>query len=389
MSAREQLYSRTTGTITPIRNTQYVQTTPSIPVVAPLPMGDYIEETVKYAGPKLGPSIYSADPIPDMEEETVKIQQIHKSPVKIGYGDTTYDEPVIVTRGVSQYRVPTRQTNLPVPEKTTTIITKTGTDNVLRTEQEIRSFNHDNRIAGVRKTEIPVTSGISVMPRSSVVPRTSAMPRSHVMSRKSETSMNPRNSETSRCATPRYEDEVDIIQIPDDYSSFENLNTTNRHFRNQQDSQYREYRDIQQQLEEALRRHTELQAQYDDFVAKVQLLTNIKPPHRKYELASAGNRLITLTFRYPDGHKIQHSFDNREILATIIDTIRYDLKSLDDLKLEVSRGALTCGMNDSTLNCGIVDGDIITVSYITDAMHRNSSINNNVITETISSTYNY
>jgi hypothetical protein len=95
------------------------------------------------------------------------------------------------------------------------------------------------------------------------------------------------------------------------------------------------------------------------------LIKNMSPPNYRYDITNFNtNDLIILRFTLPTNKQVNHSFHKDEPLITLINQIKYDLRYLYGLVLNIAgRQVISCDYNYTISQCGIPNRSTIYVSY--------------------------
>jgi len=98
---------------------------------------------------------------------------------------------------------------------------------------------------------------------------------------------------------------------------------------------------------------------------ELQLIKNMPPPIYRYDITNFNNNdLIILRFTLPTNKQVNHTFHKDEPLITLINQIKYDLRYLYGLVLNISgRHVISCDYNYTISQCGIQNRSTIYVSY--------------------------
>ena len=126
-------------------------------------------------------------------------------------------------------------------------------------------------------------------------------------------------------------------------------------------------------LEEELRSQFEERLRFEE-VEKIRLMRieeelllikNMPPPIYRYDITNFNNNdLIILRFKLPTNKQVNHSFHKDEPLITLINQIKYDLRYLYGLVLNIAgRQVISCDYNYTISQCGIPNRSTIYVSY--------------------------
>jgi hypothetical protein len=126
-------------------------------------------------------------------------------------------------------------------------------------------------------------------------------------------------------------------------------------------------------LEEELRLQFEERLRFEE-VEKIRLMRieeelllikNMSPPNYRYDITNFNtNDLIILRFTLPTNKQVNHSFHKDEPLITLINQIKYDLRYLYGLVLNIAgRQVISCDYNYTISQCGIPNRSTIYVSY--------------------------
>lgn len=346
MSTRPQLYSKTTMRVTPrLMNTG--MTVPVIPTVTSLPRSQIVRL------PNVGPSIYATVPVIEEPQRTSIIQSIYTTPTKIGIDS---DDEYVKS---SEY-------------STATILTpsnKLNSTEVLVTPQNIIYGSIPKQYGNMLITPLNNPQSSFVTPRSQYIMEDEyEVKKSYAPRKKMDLISEYIPKMTPKSPLRREFNDYNLDE--DNMIRSESMRDSN--FKAIQGKQYDSFKSQESNLDRMSNENRDLRLEiqslkddHQNFLDQVTKLTQIKPPRYEYPLNEAGSRLISLTFHYPNGHIVNHSFDEREQLDTIVDTMRYDLKSLDSMKLTIVReGELSCGPQDSASTCGLKNGQHIQVEYV-------------------------
>jgi hypothetical protein len=126
-------------------------------------------------------------------------------------------------------------------------------------------------------------------------------------------------------------------------------------------------------LEEELRSQFEERLRFEE-VEKIRLMRieeelllikNMPPPIYRYDITNFNNNdLIILRFKLPTNKQVNHTFHKDEPLITLINQIKYDLRYLYGLVLNIAgRQVISCDYNYTISQCGIPNRSTIYVSY--------------------------
>jgi len=98
---------------------------------------------------------------------------------------------------------------------------------------------------------------------------------------------------------------------------------------------------------------------------ELQLIKNMPPPIYRYDITNFNNNdLIILRFKLPTNKQVNHTFHKDEPLITLINQIKYDLRYLYGLVLNIAgRQVISCDYNYTISQCGIPNRSTIYVSY--------------------------
>jgi len=90
----------------------------------------------------------------------------------------------------------------------------------------------------------------------------------------------------------------------------------------------------------------------------------LQPPVLVFPIEDGDGRdNLTLRFRLPQGGNVNHSFNKKEPLRSIIQQLRFDTKHLGDFVLTISpRTAITCSADTTIDTCGIQNRTLILVT---------------------------
>jgi hypothetical protein len=119
------------------------------------------------------------------------------------------------------------------------------------------------------------------------------------------------------------------------------------------------------QFEERLRFEEHEKLRLMRIEEELQLIKNMQPPIYSYDIANFNtNDLIILRFTLPTKKQINHTFHKDEPLLTLINQIKYDLRYLYGLILNIAgRQVISCDYNYTISQCGIPNRSTIYVSY--------------------------
>ena len=176
-----------------------------------------------------------------------------------------------------------------------------------------------------------------------------------------------------------------IISKPIDASIFDNLPATgrsntrstfsdveeSRSIRRQQDLDYEESMRIDLEKAETKRMVTlneerRLLSIQNKNLEEERIKASMKPAVLLYPLGMSEKRdIVVLRFRLKSGDVVNHSFNRREPLKSVIQQLKFDMKFPGDLKLLVLpwNKEVNCDPDDSIESCGIETRSTLVVEY--------------------------
>jgi len=123
--------------------------------------------------------------------------------------------------------------------------------------------------------------------------------------------------------------------------------------------------ELRSQFEERLRFEEVEKLRLMRIEEELLLIKNMSPPNYRYDITNFNtNDLIILRFTLPTNKQVNHSFHKDEPLLTLINQIKYDLRYLYGLVLNIAgRQLISCDYNYTISQCGIPNRSTIYVSY--------------------------
>ena len=123
--------------------------------------------------------------------------------------------------------------------------------------------------------------------------------------------------------------------------------------------------ELRLQFEERLRFEEAEKLRLMRLEEELLLIKNMSPPNYRYDITNFNtNDLIILRFTLPTNKQVNHTFHKDEPLLTLINQIKYDLRYLYGLVLNIAgRQVISCDYNYTISQCGIPNRSTIYVSY--------------------------